>query len=100
MKYQLKFTEDAKEDIKEASIWYNKKQMNLGKEFLNNVEHSILSLKQNPSQFAVIYKNARKAMINRFPYTILHVIKKEIIIIFAVFHKSRNPKIWKNRIID
>ena len=100
MEYQLKFTDDAKQDIKQASIWYNKKRKNLGKEFLNNVELILLNLQQNPNQFVIIYKNVRKVSVNRFPYTILYVIRSKKIIIFAVFHTSRNPNIWKTRIID
>ncbi len=100
MKYQLKFTDEAKQDIKRASIWYNNKRKKLGIEFLSNVEFILPTLQQNPFQFAVVYRNVRKAKVERFPYTILYVMKGDLIIIFAVFHASRNPNIWKTRLIN
>ncbi len=97
MKYKLTLTSDAKNDLKIASNWYNKKRANLGKEFFENVENCLPILQKNPYQFANIYKNVRKLKIDKFPYSILYIVKNEQIIIFAIFHTSRNPETWQEK---
>ena len=98
MKYQLKLTDNAKHDIKESFIWYNNQRENLGIEFLQKVEEIIENIKHNPNQFASINKKIRRALTNKFPYSILFIINETKIIVFAIFHTSRNPKTWKQRL--
>jgi len=89
----------AKEDILEATLWYNSKQKGLGKRFINELRSKILLIKQYPNIAPVRYENVRTAVLNVFPYMIHYRInhdKKEIIVA-AVFHTSLNPERWKKR---
>ncbi|MBL4754690.1 MAG: type II toxin-antitoxin system RelE/ParE family toxin [Flavobacteriales bacterium] len=57
----------------------------------------IATIKTNPELFAVKYKQTRVAVVKRFPYGIHYVVEKDRIVILAILHTSRSPKLWKGR---
>ena len=89
----------AKEDIREAAKWYNKKQKGLGKRFTAEVRENVHFIRQNPKASNIRYKNVRTTVLNLFPFMIHYTIdeKDKTIIVSAVLHTSRNPELWKNR---
>jgi len=46
----------AKEDIREAAKWYNKKSQGLGKRFTSEVREKVRFIKQNPTASNVRYE--------------------------------------------
>lgn len=89
----------AKEDIREAALWYNKRQYGLGKRFTAEVREKVHLIRQNPKTSNIRYNGVRTAVLNVFPFMIHFTIeeKNRTIIISAVLHTSRNPKIWETR---
>ena len=96
--YQLRIHPFAEFDMRHAKDWYNTKSENLGNDFMIEVEKTISQILNNPNQFPEITRNTRKAVINRFPYTIFYKIEFNTVDLYAVFHNSRNPIIWRKRI--
>ena len=47
--------------------------------------------------FPFVLRNARKAVVRRFPYTVYYEIGEREIVILAVFHAKRNPEHWQKR---
>jgi len=39
----------------------------------------------------------RKALVNRFPFNVLFVVKDAIGFVLGIFHTSRNPKTMKDK---
>ncbi len=97
MNYKIILLPLAKIDIKEAAVWYENVQKNLGKRFLNSVKTEIKIISKNPLLFQIRYDQTRVALIETFPYLIHFEIDKNKIVIKAVIHTSRNSKNWKNR---
>jgi len=91
----------AKSDIREAAIWYNKKQPGLGKRFTKEVRETILFVRRNPKAYSVRHSNIRTAVLSIFPFMIHYIISEtdKTIIILAVLHTSRNPDVWKHYFI-
>jgi plasmid stabilization system protein ParE len=89
----------AKNDIHEAAQWYQTKQPGLGKRFTGELRRTVSFIERNPMAFAKKYDNVRTAVLNTFPFLIHYTFDeiKKIIVISAVLHTSRNPKIWENR---
>jgi plasmid stabilization system protein ParE len=89
----------AKEDIREAALWYNKQQIGLGKRFTAEVREKVHFIRQNPKASNIRYKNVRTTVLNFFPFMIHFTIdeKNKTVIISAVLHTSRNPELWKKR---
>ena len=89
----------AKKDIHEAAQWYKTKQLGLGKRFTREVRSKVSFIERNPMACAKKYDNVRTVVLNTFPFLIHYTIDevKNIIVISAVLHTSRNPNIWLNR---
>jgi len=89
----------AKEDIREAAKWYNKKQQGLGERFTAEVRESVRFIIQNPTACNIRYDQIRTAVLKVFPFMIHYTIdeKSKTVIISAVPHTSRDPKEWDRR---
>ena len=97
--YRSSILPQAKQDIRDAALWYNAKQKGLGKRFVGEVREKVLFIRKNPKACNVKYDNVRTAVLNIFPFMIHYVVddKNKAVIISAVLHTSRNPEIWKRR---
>jgi len=100
MSYKVNISDSAKTDIKEATLWYNKQQKGLGKDFTQNIKECVKIIQLQPKSFQVRYKNCRAGIPDKFPYLIVYNINKDnkTISIIAVFHSSQNPEKWKNEV--
>jgi toxin ParE1/3/4 len=97
MVYNLSIFPQAEEDIEFAAFWYELHRNGLGSEFILAIDAELNSIQRTPAMYPKIYKDYRRAIINRFPYGIFYIIKDDTINILAVIHLSRNPKTFKKR---
>ena len=98
MKYKLIVRPEAESELLEAVKWYEKKVRGLGANFLLNVEATIESILRIPEAYTLTYKNTRRALVRKFPFSVHYIIDGNNIVVLAIFHSSRNPKEWKKRI--
>ncbi len=89
----------AKNDIREAALWYNKQSKGLGKRFTVEIREKIRYIKQNPKSCSIRYNDVRTTVLNVFPFMIHYTIDEgnKTVIVSAVLHTSRNPGLWKKR---
>jgi plasmid stabilization system protein ParE len=89
----------AKQDIREAALWYNQRNKGLGKKFTAEVREKIRFIRENPPASNVRYDDVRTAVLNIFPYMVHYTIDEsgKAIVVSAVFHTSRAPELWKTR---
>lgn len=89
----------AKEDIREAAKWYNKKNQELGKRFTTEVREKVLYIRQNPTASNVRYDDVRTSVLNIFPYMVHYTIDdvNKTVVVSAVLHTSRDMVLWKKR---
>lgn len=98
MSYNIAFRRQAKQDIFTTYRWYQQKRPGLGEDFLQAVDSSLALIAEHPESYQVIYKNVRRALLPRFPYSLLYVISAQTIKVIACFHLKRDPQEWHNRI--
>jgi len=98
MSYKLIIRPEAEWDIQTAFEWYEAQTAGLGSEFIRAVDTCLSGIGRNPLAYPVIYKQARRTLIRRFPYGILYVFDHDLIIVIACLHSKRNPKSWKDRL--
>lgn len=91
MKYHLIIDDKATFEIQEAFDYYEDKSIGLGERFIKSVEDYFEKIKNNPKQFQVKREEIREAYLQKFPFVIIYQIVEKIIIIYSVFHTSRNP---------
>ena len=90
--YKLEIEEQAREDLRDAIFWYETQLENLGVQLLQEVRKSIQLIVKNPKHFRKIAKEYRQASINIFPFVIVYELIGSRVVIFRIFHTSRNPK--------
>ena len=95
MSYSLIIRKRAEKHIADAYTWYEEQRNDLGEEFLLCVEASLNTIAENPLLFQVKHKNIRCIMTPRFPYGVFYFIDNNTIVVIAVFHLSRNPRLWR-----
>tara|TARA_B100000780_G_C21051209_1_gene422177 strand:- start:840 stop:1139 length:300 start_codon:yes stop_codon:yes gene_type:complete len=98
IKYHLLISDEAKLDILDAHSWYQQHQLNLGHEFITNLDAAFTLLIQNPHSFQTKYKQIRICYLARFPFGIHYLIDNDEVKVVAVFHSSRDPKKWGDRL--
>lgn len=95
----LNFHELAEKELVSARDFYDDLVFGLGKKFVLDIEHSLKNVIQNPFAFPVYFKDFRKALLRKFPYSIIYKVGEESILILAIAHQKRKPKYWAERII-
>jgi plasmid stabilization system protein ParE len=91
------WTPDANEDLLDARGWYDNIRPELGERFALAVEATLAAIAERPLQFAVVYRNRRRAGVRRFPYGIFFELQEHRIVVIACFHGRRNPRRWQSR---
>lgn len=94
----VSFHKAARNELLEARDYYDNLVYGLGKLFVNEIERCLNIIKVNPLAYPVLQKNIRKAVLLKFPYSLLYKSEKETTIILAVMHQKRKPQYWDNRI--
>jgi plasmid stabilization system protein ParE len=97
MNYVLVFRPEVRNELDEAYSWYESQELGLGDDFLEQVDEALDRICQIPESYPAVYRDIRRAVIRRFPYTIYYRIVSSRVIVTAVFHGRRNPKEWQAR---
>jgi plasmid stabilization system protein ParE len=97
MNRELVVEPEAEAEIDEASRWYDLQNPGLGADFLRAVGAALAVIQRNPFQYQVIYGEARRAQLRRFPYGLIYIVADPEIIVVACMHGRRSPKRWQGR---
>lgn len=90
--YALQLKARAIEMTKDAYDWYELQKPGLGEEFLHELEGIYQKLSITPQYFGKVKKTFRQAALKRFPFVVVYEIIKAEVVVYAVFHTSRNPR--------
>jgi toxin ParE1/3/4 len=77
---------------KDAYAWYEKQKPGLGEELLEELDGLYSKLALHPEYFGKVKKSFRQVALKRFPFVIVFEIIKKEVVVFAVFHTSRNVR--------
>ncbi|MGH8548498.1 MAG: type II toxin-antitoxin system RelE/ParE family toxin [Methylococcales bacterium] len=97
MTNEVRLRPEAERDLADAAAWYEEQRKGLGHEFLDEVATMLSSVAETPLIYAIVDRNTRRAVINRFPFGVYYRVENTTIVVIAVMHGSRNPRQWKNR---
>ena len=92
--YTVKLLTEAELDVSEACKWYEDQQPGLARKFLNEIDHYLDLIAENPLQFAIRFSERyRFAVLKIFPYFIVYRIEedRDLVYVISVFHTSRKP---------
>jgi len=95
---EIVFLPVARVELADAISYYNSQSEGLGYEFAAEVKRTLERIVQYPEAWFKLSKRTHRCRTNRFPYGIIYQIRKEIFLIIAVMHLSREPETWKPRL--
>lgn len=95
---QILFHELASNELIDARDHYDDLVFGLGKKFILEIERCLNIIKANPFAYPVIKEKVRKAVVIKFPFSILYRLDENVIYILAVMHQKRKPKYWVERL--
>lgn len=95
---QIQVKAAAEADIEEAWAWYARTAPELGEAWLQALDLAFAQIQRNPYAWQVVYKDAHRALVRKFPYAIIYRIRPERVVVLAVAHASRDPRRWKSRL--
>ena len=95
--YSVIFTQAARVELVEAQAWYEREAAGLGRRFRLAIDALIERMSDNPRQFPTVFRNVRRALLRRFPYSLFFVVEDDALIVIACFHASRDPSHWQER---
>ena len=98
MSYEIIVRPEAAREVQEAFEWYEERSEGLGLEFLRAADACLAGVRRNPLAAPIAYQEIRRALLRKFPYALLYLVKEERIIVLACFHVKRNPIDWMRRV--
>jgi plasmid stabilization system protein ParE len=87
----------AQADLDDAATWYEGQQPGLGSRFLDAVDHVFNRVRETPLQFPSISLGVRRALLQTFPYAVYFGETDQAVVILAVLHLRRGPRVWRGR---
>lgn len=91
----------ARQEVREAFLWYEEQRPGLGEDFLELLELALDSgahLKIPAGEPGASHPHYRRVLLKRFPYTlILEVGPDAEPFVLAVMHQRRRPGYWLKR---
>jgi hypothetical protein len=68
MSFVVKKLRTAEEDILEAAIWYEERQVGLGEDFLDEVDRAVRALSDDGLHYGIRFANVRCKPLHRFKF--------------------------------
>ena len=65
--------------------------------FLSDVDRTIARIRERPFEFPAVSSDVRRALLHTFPYAVYFRASDEAVVVLAVLHLRRNPKVWRGR---
>jgi plasmid stabilization system protein ParE len=94
----IRLLPEARAELTDAVDWYERQRPKLGSSFFAEVQAAFNRIAANPQLYAPVYGPVRKASVRRFPYVVLYREEPGEVVIISVFHTSRDPSIWQQRV--
>ncbi len=71
------FLDEARAEFDAAADWYEAQKPGLGKKFIRNVQDVFDNIAALPRMHQIIYQAVRRAVVKKFPYTVLYVVEPD-----------------------
>lgn len=89
---------DAGTEIDAARAWYERCRPGLGAEFVEAIDATIVHLARRPEMYPRVHGDVHRAVVRRFPYAVYYRCVAEEILVLAVVHGHRHPRVWRRRV--
>ncbi len=100
MSLKLIVRPEAEEDILNAALWYESRQVGLGLDLATEIHAAIKRALENPFAYLLLRKqpHVRRVLARRFPYRIFYIVRSDGMIVIAVLHAAQDERHWMRRL--
>jgi hypothetical protein len=78
MTVPVAFRVEARNDLVDASTWYEDQAAGLSENFFQRVDEALTAMSERPRSFPLVRKDVRRALVPHFPYAIYFRIKRRL----------------------
>ena len=97
MTLRVVFRLPAKREFDDAADRYDEQRQGLGEEFIVEIDQAVAKAAADPERFPIVFGDVRRAVARRFPYSVYFRVRRDSMVVLAVFHGRRNPSVWQRR---
>lgn len=97
MNFLIRYRPEAVDDVTAAFDWYESERPGLGEEFRTALANAELLLARTPETFPLVYRDLRRLLLHRFPYSVYFSVDAEDVDIRGCIHQARHPRSWRAR---
>lgn len=97
MTLRVVFRRAARAEFDAAALWYEARQSGLGAAFAAEINRAVELVSGNPERFPKIHGAIRCVHARRFPYSVYFLPESDRVVVLAVFHVRRDPRVWQTR---
>jgi plasmid stabilization system protein ParE len=97
MSLELIIRPEAEADALEAYRWYSDQLHGLGEEFLAEIDRALETIRAHPEATRKLHREFRRVLTRRFPYAVFYAVQADRIVVFAILHTARDPRLWRKR---
>jgi ParE-like toxin of type II ParDE toxin-antitoxin system len=90
--HEIVVHESAEDELNAAALFYELRELDLGKEFLEELSQSCSRI-----AYSIYFDEYRRYLMGRFPYGVVYRIQGQQVLVFAVAHVRRRPGYWRDR---
>lgn len=91
------FHPKARAELEESALFYDRKYPGLGLAFSDEIRKGITLALNHPEAGTPVFKEFRRMVIRRFPFSIVYRATKSGVYVIAVAHQKRRQNYWKKR---
>lgn len=84
-------------ELTEIAHYYEQRLPNLGSDFLDELDHVLSVVLENPHIGVVFNTPFRRILLQRFPFAVFYLVDNDFIRVVAIAHQHRKPGYWKSR---
>jgi plasmid stabilization system protein ParE len=98
--YSVDVHPDVYAELEHSRAWYEERAVNLGTEFLDEVDRAIEAVRDSPGTWPLHDEDTgtRRYLVHRFPYGVVYRVRDHAIQVIAVMHLRRHPDYWRGRV--
>jgi plasmid stabilization system protein ParE len=91
------FRPQALQEVFAAAGWYEERSPGLSAEFLRALDAAVASVQRNPQQYPAVHEDTHRALLRRFPYSLIYSFSEEEVVVLACVHGRQHPGRWRSR---
>jgi len=77
-------------DIASGFVWYERQQAGLGHDFIDELLATYDRIVDGPFRYHDLGCGIHRALLRRFPYAVYYAVDRDVIVVLAVLHASRD----------